>query len=171
MLSSGVAQTERYGQGLAQKLSAKTKKASAARVIALVGELGAGKTAFVRGFARGLGIQRRVTSPTFVLARRYRISSRNPYTRNQKTRGKTSTVHSLRHTVAYRWFWHVDCYRLKDEHDLKELGFHEILKDPRTIVVIEWAERIRRAIPRDALWITLRHIKRGRAIYLHGKSR
>lgn len=89
-------------------------------VVALEGDLGAGKTAFVRGVLRGLGYAGRVTSPTFAIANEYETS-------------RAAVVHC-------------DMYRILDESALYELGFGEYL-DGRRVVLIEWSENIRYALP------------------------
>ncbi len=89
-------------------------------VVALEGDLGAGKTAFVRGVLRGMGYTGRVTSPTFAIANEY------------------ETVHAA--------VVHCDMYRILDEDALYGLGFEEYL-DGRRILLIEWSENIRYALP------------------------
>ena len=89
-------------------------------VIALEGDLGAGKTAFTRGVLRALGYQGRVTSPTFAIANEYATE-------------KGRVVH-------------FDMYRILDAEALFELGFEEYL-DGQSIVLIEWSENIRDALP------------------------
>lgn len=92
-------------------------------VIALYGDLGSGKTTFVQGIARGLGITHRIISPTFIIVRTYEI----------RGKGKAERVKS---------FYHFDLYRLESERDIEGLGLQEILNDPDAIVAIEWAERL-----------------------------
>lgn len=86
-------------------------------IIALSGDLGAGKTTFAQGFAEGLGIRDRIISPTFLVIRQYPIPGKNNF------------------------FYHIDLYRLENI-DLKNSGLEEILTDPTNVVLIEWAERI-----------------------------
>ncbi len=95
-------------------------------VIALVGSLGAGKTRFVQGIARGMGIQRPVTSPTFVLMNVYVAAD-----------GRT--------------LCHVDCYRLTDAvEEGYALGLDQAFRGD-AVCVVEWAERIRPLLPADRL--------------------
>lgn len=156
-------------------------RAKNATVLALVGELGAGKTTFLRGFAKGLGLRRRITSPTFVIARRYKIPSSpavsyKAISRNAKNRGVTalqrySLPAAARRakegaTAGYRWFWHFDCYRLRNAHDLAELGFHEIIRDPHALIALEWADRIRGALPPKTAWIAFSHHPKGRKVVM-----
>ena len=108
-------------------------------VIALEGELGAGKTTFTQAFAEALGVHERLRSPTFVLMKHYTIK---PITNNQQL------------TTLY----HLDCYRLKDSKDLEPLGIEDILNNPKNIVLIEWAERVADILPRNHWVVHIDHI-------------
>jgi tRNA threonylcarbamoyladenosine biosynthesis protein TsaE len=96
-------------------------------LILLVGEMGAGKTAFAQGFAVGLGVADQVTSPTFTLVRHY--EGRIP-------------MH------------HVDVYRLDTMAEVADLGLGELL-DGDGVTLIEWGDAIRAALPADHLEISL----------------
>jgi len=96
-----------------------------ALIIALIGELGAGKTTFVKGFARGLHIAGRILSPTFTLLK----------------------VHPLE-AKYYSFLYHVDCYRITARDVKRALGWEKLLKDRRSIVVVEWADRIKKLLPK-----------------------
>jgi len=94
-------------------------------VIALIGPLGAGKTAFVKGLAGGLGVDpARVASPTFVIASEYPAGERR--------------------------LAHVDLYRVESEAELEAVGFLDLL-EPGAVVAIEWADRLPGALPADRL--------------------
>ncbi len=95
-------------------------------VVGLVGELGAGKTTFVQGVAKGLGVRGYVASPTFTLVREYQGRLR---------------------------LYHVDLFRI-DEEELEAIGFRELL-DAGGAVVVEWADRAGGRLPRDCLWVRL----------------
>jgi tRNA threonylcarbamoyladenosine biosynthesis protein TsaE len=111
-----------------------------AKAIALSGDLGAGKTTFAQGFLRELGVRGRVTSPTFVLIKQYKISQRfQPPTSN------------------FRHIHHADFYRLGSAAHLKPLEFKKILNDPQNIVLIEWPEKVKGAIPKNAIKILFQH--------------
>lgn len=97
-------------------------------IVALSGELGAGKTTFTRGIAIGAGTTDHVASPTFTLIRRYH----GPVT-----------------------IFHADLYRLDEPAQLDDLGFEEILESD-AIVVIEWADKAGPRLPPEYLWIELR---------------
>lgn len=112
--------SEKETQALAAKFSHKLR---GGQVLALQGNLGSGKTTFVQGLARGLGIQKKITSPSFVILKLYPIPRR-----------------SL--VLA-----HVDLYRLKNPlAEFRALGGEELLRDPKKIVAIEWPEKIFRLL-------------------------
>ncbi|MBI2196410.1 tRNA (adenosine(37)-N6)-threonylcarbamoyltransferase complex ATPase subunit type 1 TsaE [Candidatus Daviesbacteria bacterium] len=123
-----ISSSEDKTKQIAEDLARGTKK----HVFALTGELGAGKTIFVQGFAKGLGIKDKIISPTFVLIRQHTI----PFSR--------------------KILYHIDLYRLDKAADLKNLGLLEIWSDPNNIVLIEWAERIKDFLPLDAVKINIR---------------
>jgi len=112
----------------------KEKQRNRALVLALKGELGAGKTSFVQGLAKGLKIKENVLSPTFLIIKKYKI-------------------------LNTRYLYHIDCYRLKGPKDLVQLGWEEIIQDSNNIVAVEWADHIKSIIPKDAVWISFSHIK------------
>ncbi len=130
-MQSYVSNSEQETKQIAGNLA----KHSAANIFALTGELGAGKTIFVQGFARGLGITEKIISPTFVLIRQHQIPN---------TRGAYGTKKNL---------YHIDLYRLDNIKDLKSLGLDEVLSDPNNIVLIEWAEKAENILPKDAVKI------------------
>src|SRR3989344_6734318 len=101
------------------KLAKDLAKNFKGRIIALTGPLGAGKTTFVKGFAKGLGIKDNIISPTFVLIRQHRS------------------------------FYHVDLYRVDD---FKDLGLEEILSNKNNIVLIEWAEKIKKILSKKKIF-------------------
>lgn len=114
-------ETEAFGAKYAAELSP-------GDVVALEGDLGAGKTAFSRGVLRGLGYTGRVTSPTFAIANEYRTAS-------------APVVH-------------FDMYRILDLDALYELGFDDYL-DGAHIVLIEWSENIAQALPENRRTVTI----------------
>lgn len=105
-----------------------------ATVLALTGDLGAGKTTFTQGVARALGVSEAVTSPTFLVMRSYPISDR-----------------------AFTKLIHIDAYRIDDEDELRVLGLGDLLLDPENLIVIEWAERIPTYIPSGAFRFIFAH--------------
>ncbi|MDP3727632.1 MAG: tRNA (adenosine(37)-N6)-threonylcarbamoyltransferase complex ATPase subunit type 1 TsaE [bacterium] len=108
-------------------------------ILALDGDLGSGKTTFIQGLAHSLGIRGRTKSPTFVLMKWYDILPRR------------------RRTLLYRHLIHADAYRIGTIAEARRLGFAEVFSDPNAIVVVEWADRIRKLVPQSAVWIRFRH--------------
>jgi tRNA threonylcarbamoyladenosine biosynthesis protein TsaE len=103
-------------------------------VLALVGDLGAGKTTFSKTLLKELGVEQHVQSPTFSIINSYEID------RN-----------------GFKKVFHIDVYRIEDIKELEVLHFNEILERPENIVVVEWADKIRELIPADATWMTFEH--------------
>ena len=124
VISRSVAETEQIGEELG-------KKARLGEVYGLSGDLGAGKTAFVRGFARGLGCPGRVHSPTFALIHEYG-GGRQP-------------------------LFHLDLYRLAGPAEIDGAGLDEFLFRPKGISLVEWIERWETV--GDATGIPLRRIQ------------
>ena len=115
---------------------------SRATVVALSGDLGAGKTTFAQGFLKELGVKTHVSSPTFLIIRPYRLDL---------------TPNPIPFTLAF----HIDCYRLNKPEELLALGFKEILKNPKHIVLIEWPELVKKYLPPGTRWINIEHPKKG----------
>ena len=92
--------------------------------------MGSGKTTFVQGLVKALGIRKKIISPTFILMRTY------------KARKK-------------KMLYHLDLYRLESnfEEEIENLGVKDIWKERKNILVIEWAEKIKDLLPKDAIWI------------------
>jgi tRNA threonylcarbamoyladenosine biosynthesis protein TsaE len=123
-------ETEQFGYELAHTLGPNT-------ILALQGDLGAGKTTFVQGLAKGLGVVDPVQSPTFTYLQIYEGASLSLY--------------------------HFDLYRLEKESDFVALGFEETF-DAGGIVAIEWPDRIASLIPSSAQEITFAHAERKRTV-------
>jgi tRNA threonylcarbamoyladenosine biosynthesis protein TsaE len=115
-------------------------------VLALQGDLGAGKTTFVQGFFKGLGLKKRAPSPTFIIMRRHAL------------RGGGAGPARKR----FQNVFHIDAYRLKKAKDLAALDFKEIADDPRNIILVEWADRARGILPKSSVWLRFRYGKAGR---------
>ncbi|HPN83770.1 MAG TPA: tRNA (adenosine(37)-N6)-threonylcarbamoyltransferase complex ATPase subunit type 1 TsaE [Victivallales bacterium] len=105
-------------------------------VIALYGDLGAGKTVFAKGFALGLGIESPVTSPTFTIVQEYEIPS--VIEKNQK--GK---------------LYHIDLYRIESAADASVFGIEEFFCDPSSMTLIEWAERLGNKLPPETIHVRI----------------
>lgn len=128
-------QTQKFSAKMAKHILKKGpgKRAS---VLALSGDLGAGKTTFTQGFIKALGVKNNVTSPTFLIVRRYELSA-----------------------LPYKNVFHFDLYRIHSIGELAPLHFKKIMSDPQNIVLIEWPERIGKSLPKSAHWIYFKHGK------------
>jgi len=119
VFSPSSALTQRLGAAYAQGITAHTRRRAA--IIFLQGDLGSGKTTFVKGFLKAFGIVSRGASPTFVLMKHYPV----------RRRGKGVTH-----------IYHYDAYRLSSARDLDVLGFSDAMRDRRAVILIEWPEKI-----------------------------
>jgi len=105
-------------------------------LVGLVGGLGSGKTAFVKGIAEALGIKKNITSPTFVIEKSYPIKGRN--------------------------LVHIDAYRLAAREDLEAIGFDELVSDPKNLIFIEWPERVFSQFPAEMMIIKFEYLDENR---------
>lgn len=129
LISHSAKQTQKIGEVLGKELKQ-------GLVIELEGDLGSGKTTFVQGLAKGLGIKKQIISPTFVIMRQYRLTKKN----------------------RLKNFCHIDFYRIQSGRDLVNLGFERIINDPENIVAIEWPERVKDIALANKLSIRFKHI-------------
>ncbi|MCA9361660.1 tRNA (adenosine(37)-N6)-threonylcarbamoyltransferase complex ATPase subunit type 1 TsaE, partial [Candidatus Kaiserbacteria bacterium] len=106
---------------------AKVERQDGCAVLALHGDLGAGKTTFMQYLAKALGIKEVVISPTFVVMKHYEI-----------TDSKAGSWQDL---------YHLDAYRIEEIDEMRPLGFADLLTKPNTLVAIEWAEKIEELLP------------------------
>lgn len=117
-ISHNLADTENIAQDLLSSLADKS-------ILALSGNLGAGKTTFVKFLAKALGLEENITSPTFVLLKAYDIDF-----------------------ADFKKFVHVDCYRLDAKEDLADIGLQDYVADTSNLLLIEWADKINN-LPQD----------------------
>jgi tRNA threonylcarbamoyladenosine biosynthesis protein TsaE len=112
-------------------------------VLALNGELGAGKTTFTKAFAKELGITEYITSPTFVLQKSYTIPQ----------------LQGAQHThMPYTTLVHIDAYRLNGADDMQALDWQNTRDNPDNVVLVEWAEIIFDVLPSDTIRINFTYI-------------
>lgn len=104
-------------------------------VVALQGELGTGKTAFVQEIGKILGVAENMHSPTFVIEKIYLIDFK-----------------------GFKKLIHLDAYRLEKESELLHLGWQEIIREPENLILIEWPENVAAIIPRDARRVSFKFI-------------
>lgn len=101
-------------------------------ILALTGPLGSGKTTFAQNLGKYLKIKSKITSPSFRLIHQYS--------------GKTSRGKNV-------FVYHLDLYRTKNWKEVENLGIKEIWQNPKSIIIIEWANKIKSKLPKKAIWI------------------
>lgn len=114
------------------------KKTPPGTVVALYGELGAGKTVFARGFARGVGVTETVSSPTFTIMQEYKLN------KDAKAKGIS-------------WFYHLDLYRIESPESALVFGVDEYLSNDNAVLLVEWAERIEKLLPKNTVRVEISH--------------
>lgn len=123
--TSSSEETKNLGKQLAKELKP-------GDFLAFYGNLGSGKTTFIQGLAEGLGIKRRIISPTFIIVRHFSFKKGN--------------------------FYHVDLYRTETNNDLLSVGLDEIIEDKTNIVALEWAEKLGDLLPQNRYEIDCKYI-------------
>lgn len=134
-ITKSAEETKEVAAKIIKEINGVKKERAGALVLALKGDLGAGKTTFAQGLAKELGIKEKILSPTFVIMKHFNILA-------------------FKH---FNNFYHMDCYRLENAADMSGLGFEEILKNPANLAVIEWAEKIEEILPADTIWLEFEH--------------
>jgi len=138
-------ETQKLGEDFAKEILALRRFASQGKnnkraiVFGLQGDLGSGKTTFIQGFAKGLGVDEKILSPTFVILKRFAIDKK-----------------------TFKNFYHIDCYRLKNEKDILELGIKEIILNSKNIVAIEWPEKIKKVLPKKTITIKFNLVEKNK---------
>ncbi|MDO8436481.1 MAG: tRNA (adenosine(37)-N6)-threonylcarbamoyltransferase complex ATPase subunit type 1 TsaE [bacterium] len=138
-ITNNILQTKKAGRDLAKKII-KNKPQKRAVVLGLKGDLGGGKTTFLQGFSKGLGIKEKILSPTFVILKKFKIQ--NP-----------RLCQGYGGQEKFKYFYHIDCYRIQSPKEILDLGFSKILSEPKSIIAVEWAERIKKILPKNILWL------------------
>jgi len=145
-LTSSPSQTKKLGEKLAKKILEKRTK-NKAIVLGLEGDLGGGKTTFLQGFAKGLGIQEKILSPTFVIIKKFKIPVR---------------VVSCSFSCNFVYFYHIDCYRIEKPKEILDLGFKEIISNPKNIVAIEWVDRIKKVLAKEIIILKFHFVNKNK---------
>lgn len=136
-LSKSSVITKKTASLLAKEILKTKNRFKGAFTIGLIGNLGSGKTTFIQGFIKAAGIKKRITSPTFLIIKNYR----------------------LKRTKKYQSIYHIDAYRIKKINELRSLNFSEIINNPKNIILIEWADKIKKIMPANSLWLKFKHVK------------
>jgi tRNA threonylcarbamoyladenosine biosynthesis protein TsaE len=137
--TKSVSETIRIGKSIGSRLLP-------GDVVALMGELGAGKTQFIKGLAAGVGVEH----PTYVSSPSFKLINEYP--------GKTN-------------FYHIDLFRLKGEKEAEELGLDDYFQG-RGVTAIEWADKVPSLLPEEILWIEIRYTgENSRSLEISGKGK
>jgi tRNA threonylcarbamoyladenosine biosynthesis protein TsaE len=125
---------EKFAGELLREILSKKQSENKATIIALTGDLGAGKTALVQLIAKELGITEIITSPTFSIMKLYAITPDNNFAK----------------------LVHMDAYRIEDISELRPLRFEEIINDKNNLICIEWPEKIQNVLPSNILNLSIK---------------
>ncbi|MFH0804507.1 MAG: tRNA (adenosine(37)-N6)-threonylcarbamoyltransferase complex ATPase subunit type 1 TsaE [Candidatus Zambryskibacteria bacterium] len=131
-LSKSVAETAEIATGFANNLKSNEKVAT---IVGLYGELGSGKTTFMKYLAENFGIKETIKSPTFVIEK----------------------IYDLTPNLSFDKLIHIDAYRIEKEEEMLNLGWNEIIADPKNLICIEWPERIAKILPKHIV-IKFEHV-------------
>lgn len=128
IITNSFEETQQLGVDFAKKLQG-------GEVLSLYGDLGSGKTTFMQGLSKGLGVTRNIISPTFIIMRTYELKSK-----------------SIKH------LYHLDLYRIGNEQQAIDLGLQELMGDQENIVAIEWPDKIESILPENRIAITFAYL-------------
>mgnify|MGYP001589613039 FL=1 len=144
-VSNGPEESKKFAQDFAEEvLTAPISRFCldiGAVVLALIGDLGSGKTAFAQTFAEALGVKEKTKSPTFIIFRKSKIADKEW---NKK---------------GFESLYHFDVYRIHNEKEILNLGWEEIISNPKNIVLVEWADKIEKILPKNCVKIMFKHLK------------
>lgn len=137
--------TAAYARLVAGEVLKKGRDDEGAVVLALTGSLGAGKTTFTKAFVAACGVVDTVTSPTFVIEKRYALNGQ-----------------------SFEKLIHIDAYRLESARELEGIGFRSLLMDSANLIVLEWPEKVLEIIPETAHWIRFAHVSESERAITYG---
>ena len=142
-VSNNPEESRKFARDLAANLMSRSLLdiSGGALVLALMGDLGSGKTTFAQAFAEGLGVKEKVKSPTFIIFRKSKVA-------DKKWQEK-----------VFKYFYHFDVYRINSEKEILNLGWEEIISNPENIVLVEWADKIEKILPKNSVKINFKHLK------------
>lgn len=137
-------ETKKMAESLLEQVAAAPH--ARALVIGLYGDLGAGKTTFMQFFGASLGITEKILSPTFVIEKIYKIDAALAENATENSAAK-----KFDHLI------HIDAYRIENPAEMRALGWDEIVKNPRNIICVEWADKITELLPADMVRLEFSH--------------
>ena len=146
-------ETQKFAKNFAKNLLAKSGLANrkTSLIVGLYGNLGAGKTTFIQGFAKGIGIKEKITSPTFVIFKKFKIAQKSPTNRKPEIANKTQGAN-------FKNFIHIDAYRIENPKEFIILKWNELIKNPYNVILIEWADKIKKILPKNYIKINFKFI-------------
>jgi tRNA threonylcarbamoyladenosine biosynthesis protein TsaE len=134
ILSESITKTDKIAAEFAKKLKG-------GEIYGLIGNLGSGKTTFVRSVAKALGVKGTILSPTFVIIKEYRIPDKR-----------------FAISPKLQFLVHIDLYRLKNTDDIKSIGIEDYLGKKNKVCFIEWADKIKNDLPQNTKYINFKFI-------------
>ena len=143
-ISNSLEETQKIARDFVDSIPlCRTSGATRAIVVGLYGDLGAGKTTFAQAVAKTLGAEEKVLSPTFVIMKIYELQKYNLDDISSKLySSKLLTLNSNFHHLI-----HIDAYRIDHSSELLHLGWHDIISDPKNLILIEWPKRLANIMP------------------------
>ncbi len=120
-------------------------KRKKALIISLEGNLGSGKTEFMKGVGECLKIKKDIFSPTFLIMKRFPLKNKSKFFEN---------------------LWHLDCYRIKNIKEIKTLGFKDIVNDKKNLIFVEWGNKIKTLFPKNYWRIKFKIIDRNKRLLI-----
>lgn len=115
-------------------------------VLALYGDLGSGKTTFSQGIGKALGITNRMVSPTFIVVRSYKLQV------------ISDELPSALRSTPFANLYHIDLYRIEKPEEVIDLGILDFARDPKNLVVIEWAEKMAKYLPEKRVDVKFEYV-------------
>lgn len=142
--SHSLSETEKFAENFLNNIKPNSNQAT---VVGLHGDLGSGKTAFVKLCAKILGIKEEITSPTFVIMKRFKIHD-SPWPIATQSAGQ----------ARFKNLIHIDAYRLQKGEELEKLGWQDLVSDPKNLIMIEWPEQVSSAMLNNLIKLNFKFV-------------
>ncbi len=142
-VSKNLAETSKIAFDFRNNLKPATNEAT---VIGLYGDLGSGKTTFMKYLGESLGLKEAVQSPTFVIMKFFNIAGK-PENEKFSTSETCSAAFENFSLSGFQKLVHIDAYRIEEANEMMTLGWNEIVSDPKNLICIEWPEKIGPIMP------------------------
>jgi len=133
-ITKSIKETHKLAENLANQILSTSQVVSRAVVVALVGDLGSGKTTFTQGFAKALGVKEQILSPTFVILKKFKIKN-----------------------LKFKILTHIDAYRIDNPKEILDLNWEEMINNPKNIILIEWAEKVMKILKKPYYLVKFEH--------------